>query len=254
MTNLLSDKNAHSITHISISFLIWLTLYLVIYCRKTSTRIIKKSPNAIRLKRQELGAKLVSIFHAAYTSYGARQCLKEFNDLNLSTKSISAEHYVNVTAGFFIGDLMLCIILVEEHGIEFVIHAIASLGGSLYVSLTGIGQQYFLHILLFETSTPFLHIRSLLLEYGYGNTIIAQINNLIFLLTFGYFRLYKGIPIVATLCCDLLVQKHLSIVVIVFFIISGIAMTCLNIYWFTKILKNACEQVSFLKQKKLSNE
>ena len=150
----LSDENAHNLSNISASFLTWTTLYLIVYSRKTSDRIKQTSPNAIRLKRQELGVKIVSILHASYTAYGARKCLQDFNGLDFFSRSEGAAHYASVAAGFFIADFILCVILIEEHGVEFVIHAIAALGGSLFVSLTGIGHQYFLHLLLFEASTP----------------------------------------------------------------------------------------------------
>lgn len=243
---LLSDENAHSISDISLSFLTWTALYLAIYSRKTSLRIKQKAPDTIRLKRHELGVKIVSILHAAYTAHGAHVCLNDFKgDLNFFVKSEAAVHYANVSAGFFIADLILCIILIEEHGIEFIVHAISALGGSLFVSMTGVGHQYFLNLLLFEASTPFLHIRSLLLEYGYGKTLVAQLNNLIFLLTFGYFRLYKGIPVIAKMCYGLVtdIPRPLSTPASVFFVTAGISMSCLNIFWFTKILKSAIKAV-----------
>jgi len=56
----LSDEQAHNLSNISASFLVWTSLYISIYSRKTSSRIIEKSPN--RLKRQELGVKIASIF------------------------------------------------------------------------------------------------------------------------------------------------------------------------------------------------
>jgi hypothetical protein len=244
----LSDENAHNLSNISASFLTWTIVYLVIYSRKTSDRIKQMSPNAIRLKRHELGVKIASIIHATYTSYGAYKCLQEqeFSDFNFFNRSEAASYYANVAAGFFIADFILCVILIEEHGVEFLIHAIAALGGSLSVSLTGIGHQYFLHLLLFEASTPFLYFRSLLLEYGYGKTKVALFNNLVFLLTFGYFRLFRGIPIIAHMCYNLIVQKPLSIPVTGFFVVSGIAMSILNVRWFIKILRSGLKAFNSL--------
>lgn len=240
MSRYLSDENAHNLSEITISFLIFTSIYLIIYSRRTSLRIKQKAAYTIRLKRQELGVKIVSIFHAIYTSYGANLCLQQFGqNFSFYSKNDSSIHFANVSAGFFIADLILCIILIEEHGIEFVIHALCALTGSIYVSMSGIGHQYFLNLLLFESSTPFLHIRFLLIEYGYGKTLIAKLNNLIFLLTFAYFRLYLGIPIIIKMCYNLIIEKPLSISMIGFFIMSGIAMTILNIYWFIKIVKNA---------------
>jgi hypothetical protein len=255
MPNWLSNENAHNISDISLSFLTWTAMYLAIYSRKTSTRIKEKAPDNIRLKRQELGVKVASILHAAYTAYGASVCLKDFESvkgLDFFVKSESAAHYANVSAGFFTADLILCVLLIEEHGFEFVIHAISALGGSLFVSMTGIGHQYFLNLLLFEASTPFLHIRSLLLEYGYGKTAIAQLNNLIFLLTFGYFRLYRGIPVIAKMCYSLIndVPRPLSTPATIFFVTTGISMSCLNVIWFTKILKSAIKAIKVFKEKK----
>jgi hypothetical protein len=243
MPRWLSDENAHNLSDISLSFLTWTALYLAVYSRKTSLRIKEKAPSNIRLKRQELGAKIASILHAAYTAYGAHICLQEFKELDFFVKTETAAHYANVSAGFFIADLILCLILIEEHGFEFVIHAISALGGSLFVAMTGVGHQYFLNLLMFEASTPFLHIRSLLLEYGYGKTTIAQLNNLVFLLTFGYFRLYRGIPVIAKMCHGLITEKPLSTPPTIFFVTAGIAMSCLNIIWFTKILKSAIKTI-----------
>lgn len=237
----LSDKNAHNIVNIKISFLIWTILYLVIYSRKTSKRILQIAPNSVRLKRQELAVKVTSIIHAVYTAYYANLYLQEFKDseINFFKYSENAESIANVAAGFFIADLILCIILIEEHGIQFVVHAIAALGGSLYVSLSGVGHQYFLELLLFEASTPFLHIGALLIDYGYGKTIIFNINNLIFLLTFAYFRLYKGIPTILNMCNMLITERPISDIAILFFVCSSGAMSTLNIYWFYKICRRA---------------
>jgi hypothetical protein len=82
-------------------------------------------------------------------------------------------------------------------------------------------------------------MRFLLLEYGYGKTAIAQLNNLVFLLTFGYFRLYRGVPVIAKMCHGLItdVPRPLSTPATIFFVTAGISMSCLNVVWFTKILK-----------------
>ena len=217
----------------------WILTYLAIYSRRTSSRIQKIAPNRPRLKRQELAVKLVSILHALYTAYGAHVSLKEFdkNSFDLFRHSKNALYYANVTTGFFIGDLILCIILIEEYGIAFVIHALAALTGSMYVSMSGNGLQYFLHVLLFEASTPFLHIRSLLIDYGYGSSYIAKINNLIFLLTFGYFRLYRGIPVLTELCYTLLTKRQLPLPATSLIVAASVSLTTLNTIWFTKILK-----------------
>jgi len=237
----LSDKNAHNISDISISFMVFSAMYLTIYSRRTSERIMRLAPSSIRLKLQELATKITSILHAIYTAYGAHICLKELHNqpIDFFRYNEGAVYYANVAAGFFIGDLILCIILIEEHGPQFLIHAICALVGSVYVSLNGVGHQYFLHLLQFETSTPFLHIRSLLYEYGYGESIISKVNNLIFLLTFGYFRLYKGIPILTKMCYMLLNDRPVSTSSMLFLISASIAMSSLNIIWFTKILKGA---------------
>ncbi len=239
MFKILSDENAHNMSNIFVSFLVWTGLYMTIYSRNTSIRIKQIYPNSTRLKRQELAVKLTSILHAVYTSYGAYQCLNDYNELDIFRESDMVSYYANVAAGFFVADLILCIILLEEHGILFVIHAIAALSASLYVSMSGIGHQYFINLLLFEVSTPFLHIRSLLLEYKYDKNIIANLNNLLFLLTFGYFRLYRGIPILANLCYVLVIDKPLILSVSLFFITISISMTTLNMFWFSKILRNA---------------
>jgi hypothetical protein len=238
MNRWLKDENAHNVADIMISFLTWSSMYLAIYSRKTSVRIIKIAPETLRLKRQELAVKITSIIHAAYTAWGAHIALIENPILDLYSHSESGLYYANVTAGFFIADLILCIILIDEHGIQFLIHAIVALISSVYVSMTKFGLQYFLHLLLFESSTPFLHIRTILYEYGYGNTLIAKINNLILLLTFGYFRLYKGIPVLINLCHTLIVYKPLSLPTTTFFIFASISMTSLNIFWFYKMLKS----------------
>ena len=245
MTSRWSDANAHNIARITESFLTWTALYLAIYSRPTSQRIKQTAPQTPRLKRQELAVKVTAIIHAAYCAVKAYQALGN-NTLppNLFAKgSQEAKQLVNVTAGFFIADLILCVILLEEHGIEFVVHALSALGGSVYVSLTGVGFDYLLNLLLFEASTPFLHIRSLLLEYGYKETLIAKVNNVMLLLTFAYFRLWKGIPVTARLCWTLLSEQQLSPAATAFFIFAGFSMTGLNIYWFGKMLRSATKMI-----------
>jgi hypothetical protein len=92
-------------------------MYLAVYFRKTSTRIKEKAPDNIRLKRQELGVKIASILHAAYTAYGFSVCLKDFDSvkgLDFFVKSESAVHYANVSAGFFIAELNLLSMLYQH--------------------------------------------------------------------------------------------------------------------------------------------
>ncbi len=242
MNNKLSDANAHNVVDISSSFIIWVSIYLTIYSRKTSDRIFREYPNT-RLKRQELGVKIISILHAFYTGYGAYR----FSDTELFdmfTKNKYAVHYANVASGFFIADLMLCIILIEEYGMQFTIHAIAALGSSILVSFTGIGQEYYMNLLLFEVSTVFLHIRSLLLEYYKKHTLLINLNNLLFMLSFGYFRIYKGIPVMYKLCLEVYNQPNAQsnqyqYIINKFIIASSVSMSILNIVWFSKILKLA---------------
>lgn len=247
MTKFLSDENAHGMSNIMISFLTWTTLYLIPYVRKTSERINKITPFAPRLKKQELGVKIVSIIHALYSTYGAYTSLNEIKGFSpddiLTIKSEWSSYYANVTAGFFIADLILCIILAEEYGPLFIVHAISALSGSLYVSMTGIGYYFFLNLLMYEASTPFLHIKHLLSDYGHGKTMISNINDLLFFLFFFYFRIIKGIPILLTMFYTLITKKTLPLPYTVFFIVFGSLMGSMNIYWFIKITKNAIKKM-----------
>src|SRR5437016_499174 len=99
----LSDENAHNVSNIFTSFAVWSAIYLAIYSRKTSKRILSIAPNTLRLKRQELAVKIVSIIHAVYTAYGAHIELKDFDakGLDFVTYSDNAVYYANVAAGYF---------------------------------------------------------------------------------------------------------------------------------------------------------
>jgi len=234
------DQNAHNLSHIFLSFLQWTTLYLVIYSRPTSQRIIDSGHPSPRFKRQELAVKITSIVHAVIVTWYANEALREMGpNLSLYVFSTEGQRLANISTGFFVADLILCLVLLDEYGLEFLIHAVAALGGSVFVSMTGIGFQYFLNLLLFEGSTPFLHLRSILLEYGFGKTLIAKLNNLILLLSFAYFRLWRGIPMIFQLCYTLITDKPLSVSVTIFFICASVSMCVLNIYWFSKMARSA---------------
>jgi len=231
------------------SFLLWTTLFLVIFSRPASKRLIQRihtTGKGPRLERQELANRICAFLHSIIVSYGA------MNELFLSNGPLRVRSlldrqtwpdyfayspdllfYACLSTGFFIADLMLVTVLLEENGIAFFVHAVLGLCAGMYVIFTGWGMGYYAMLLLVECSTPFLHFRWFLLEYGFKGSMYEVVNGLALVAVFTFVRNVLCNVVSVNLVYELhtsLVGK-VSLATRLVFSANAVAMVTLNTIW-----------------------
>lgn len=145
-----------------------------------------------------------------------------------------------MSTGYFLWDLLVS--TYEGWGVAFIAHAVACT--FVYAS----AMAPFLHwhglfFLLFEASTPFLHLRWLLIKLGWTKGLMFPIVNYGFALAFFLVRLAIGWPVSFYWWGDML---HLlttgtahSPATVVGYLTCNIVLNGLNALWFFKIVKSA---------------
>ena len=233
-------------------FLGWCGVFLALYSRPTSERLMRKVSEDARgkgprMERQELATRMTGLLHAALIAAGSASLLFFRGDSPLYVRRLwdwkswpdfeafdeRAVFYACAASGYFVADLIITVVLLEENGPEFLVHAVAGLGGSAWCVVHGRGLVYLMVLMLFEVSTPFLHVRWLLLEYGYKDSLVFILNGLALVFAFTACRIVIGFPVIAKLIFELhtsLVGQE-SIVTRVFFTLAGLAMCALNAKW-----------------------
>ena len=249
--HLLDNDIAQRISLVFFSFICWSLLFLAIYSRPTSMRIKTKAEQGkigVRTHRSELATRLVAGIHATLVSIGAASFVFFRKDSNLYVKYLlepltwpsfttfneDAIFYACVSAGFFIADFILCVVQWEEQGTEFVIHAAAGLSGCLFCLLFGEGLLYLMLLMLFEVSTPFLHFRWWLLEYGFKDSIIYIVNGLFLVFSFTIFRLVIGTSVLLRMVYELHTPPEMDrhgLPMRIIFTIAPLTMIYLNTTW-----------------------
>lgn len=148
-------------------------------------------------KHDELYLTVMGFVHSLVICYLSIQALlhevpnADFMKDPTYTYSPYCQLCIIVAAGYFLWDLGACI--VYSYGAAFLFHAVTCL--SLYL----IALHGFVHLaapcfLLFELSTPFLHIRWLLISLKQTASLAFKIVNPIFGLTFVLVRILIGYP------------------------------------------------------------
>lgn len=134
---------------------------------------------------------------------------------------------INISAGYFLYDVHLCITNYKSEGILNLIHALYCCTLYQYVALLKIYQFYLVSALLWEISTPFLHLRWYFYKIRSLGTMY-NINNILLVTTFFVFRIIWGTLISYWFLGELNTNKF-----------AYILKTCvlignlLNYYWFS---------------------
>jgi hypothetical protein len=246
---MINPEFAQRLVVVSASFVTWALMFIIVYSRPTSKRLAERAARTakgIRLERAELANRVCALVHATVCSLGAVDLLF-FRNNSLRVKSVfdyttwptyftpspDLIFYACFTGGFFVADLMFVVILFEENGLSFLIHAVLGLTGSMYCIVTDCGLPYYALLLLVEISTPFLNFRWLLLEYGYKGTTYDIVNGLLLVLTFTVARNIVCNVVCVKLMYDLqtsLVGK-VSVVTRIVFTVCSVCMMGLNTMW-----------------------
>ena len=62
--------------------------------------------------------------------------------LNLEWSSKVMVFYTAISVGYFVGDLIICLVQLEDYGVSFLFHATCGFGGLLWSMLTAQGNAY----------------------------------------------------------------------------------------------------------------
>mmetsp|Transcript_38693 Transcript_38693/g.60333 ORF Transcript_38693/g.60333 Transcript_38693/m.60333 type:complete len:310 (-) Transcript_38693:1726-2655(-) len=240
------------------SFTVFCLIWFGIAKRPTSNRIREKynlknavgdpsnqydpiSGQSHRFFKAELATRVLSTLHAVIVCYGAVHSLLSepelYADMLWKTSPVCT-FYFAVSMAYFIGDIILCVVMFKEYGTLFLIHALCGLFG-LTVICFGHKFHFFGCIgLLWEMSTVFLNNRWLMLEYGYKRTTLFVVNSLALVLCFIVVRVVLGCPFSYMFWSQLSAARAEGMVgrwtyLAVTFMLGG--FNFLNIFWAYKV-------------------
>ena len=145
-----------------------------------------------------------------------------------------------VSAGYFLWDL--AVTLYEGWGGGFLIHAVCC--NFVYLNALHPFFAYFaVSFLLYEASTPLLHLRQCFIYAKATSTLAFKIINVAFILTFFAVRIVFGFKLSFTMWLPtawrlVTEQQHLvhSFPIVAVFVSICVVLNALNIYWLTSLV------------------
>lgn len=149
-------------------------------------------------------------------------------------------HLTALAASFFVWDLVVCAL--DGESVAYFFHGAAC----LFVFLAGLRpfQQYMcLVVLLFESSTPFLHLRKFLIQTQRGDGLAYTVVSVLFALFFFVSRIAVGLPasyawwkrMLALLASG---DAHNEVVVYLY-LACNLLLCGLNLWWMLQIVRLA---------------
>jgi len=199
---------------------------------------------------QSIPTNLVATVHAVFAFVLAARGLlwpapsllaDDGSSINLFGFSTRSQFSMAVSCGYFIWDLIVSVRY--SFGAGFIAHAIACF--FVYAnSLPGFLHYHGLFFLLFEASSPFLHVRWYLYLTGRDNSVMYTVAQTTFGLAFLVVRLLIGWPVSFYWWGDMLGLLSEGVgpwwtPVIIGYLTCNIVLNLLNGYWFFLIVKAA---------------
>lgn len=193
--------------------------------------------------------QIISMFHCAVVLYRSAIVISGLSWEQLEDYYAFSPYIQNTfsfSVGYFLWDLIL---MLGPHGKTlFGVHALSC------ITVYSMGHFPFLHyigtiFLMYEASTPFLNIRTLLNIYGRTETRFYKINQMIFGIVFIAVRVVCGVPMsilfhykmLTWIGADVPQPPVHSYFVVFFNILCNVVLNWLNIHWTHKMLKLARE-------------
>ena len=141
--------------------------------------------------------------------------------------------------GFFTWDVITCTL--EGWGLAYFVHGVAVL--AVYTAgLYGFLPYMACVCLLYEASTPFLHLRKVMLSFGYAKSHPDAFTavTLVFALAFFLSRIVVGLSTSAFWWADMLTHladgTYHSLPVYIMFLACNAVLSGLNIWWFSTMV------------------
>lgn len=152
-----------------------------------------------------------------------------------------------ISAGFFLYDVVMCTLRYKLEGPFYLLHACCCFWVYAYAYHVGYLHYYGAAFLMWELSTPFVHLRWFLYIMGLDHTQLYLINALLMMLSFFLCRIVWGYYI-STVFLVNLYQEYLfprpgglPHYMCPWYAVTCIALNILNSFWMYKMIQKAVE-------------
>eukprot|EP00879_Flechtneria_rotunda_P026407 GHRR01028156.1.p1 GENE.GHRR01028156.1~~GHRR01028156.1.p1 ORF type:complete len:214 (+),score=55.67 GHRR01028156.1:572-1213(+) len=155
-----------------------------------------------------------------------------------------------ISSGYFVYDLIVILLRFNHEGFAFLIHAVCCLFVYAYAVYSWYLHFFGAGFLLWELSTPFLHMRWFMLKSGASTTRKYLVNGLLLVLTFFLCRPVWGTWLSYKFFVDTEVELRSPRLGgfpaggIWGYRVANVALNLLNYYWFWKIASKALQLFS----------
>lgn len=195
--------------------------------------------------RMDWDTRVVGIAHAVIQAIGCSRVLLALEptlSVDFTGHSVASQLQISIALGFFTWDLCVCVRLADGAGVA---HAAACI---LVYLLCFVPEPFIQYsgcfFLLFELSTPFLHVRMILIMAGKTDTLLFKVCHYTFPLTFLVVRILAGVPVSIFWFREMiaLVAENTTgtpTAVAVCYMGLNVLLNGLNIFWFSIIVRKA---------------
>ncbi|EFN53962.1 hypothetical protein CHLNCDRAFT_53483 [Chlorella variabilis] len=213
-------------------------------------RLFRQGPPGTKEARRflsQLAAKLVgmvflsAIFPLAFAVLLGEPALRAAPFVGTSPTS---QRMVEVASGYFLYDIVLCMLKYSDNGFEFLLHAVVCSCVYTIAAMRGVMHYYGAAFLMWELSTPAMYTRWLMLKAGLGSSAAMPLVNAAFMLAFFGCRVVWGPIMTVEFWRDsagqlLAASPALPPAAIWVVRVMSIALNLLNYYWFATMVKLA---------------
>eukprot|EP00004_Rigifila_ramosa_P025150 TRINITY_DN7478_c0_g1_i2.p1 TRINITY_DN7478_c0_g1~~TRINITY_DN7478_c0_g1_i2.p1 ORF type:complete len:268 (-),score=69.96 TRINITY_DN7478_c0_g1_i2:50-808(-) len=224
------------------SFFLWTALYNLapILCGLL-LRSVPEYAAASPAGKMTVQVSLVSTTHALVVVQGALRALQDpaLAADHVWGQSALAEFYCKVAIGYFVWDTSICILNFKDYGVGFLVHGVGCFFCYLFTVAQGEGFILF-HacvFLLWELSTPFLNLRSVLAVLNKKDSTLYLVNGVIFTFLFFAVRIVFGFYYSVDTWQGLLSDTRVHVAFVVYYLSINVVLNALNVFWFSKIFQ-----------------
>eukprot|EP01100_Stratorugosa_tubuloviscum_P013239 TRINITY_DN651_c0_g3_i1.p1 TRINITY_DN651_c0_g3~~TRINITY_DN651_c0_g3_i1.p1 ORF type:complete len:254 (-),score=66.97 TRINITY_DN651_c0_g3_i1:90-851(-) len=213
-----------------INAFIWLFVSISV---KFFSKFTSSFNNLTKIQQINWEARIMGLLHALLVLILVFLTLPKENNLKqdpIFGYSENASKILSISCGYFLWDTIVCILNFKIFGFAFLIHGLFCFI-AYYISMTPLVMYYGLLFLLFEASTPFIHLHWILGRCNYPkNHPLVILLGILVILTFGGVRLCLG-PYWAYLFFLDIRKANISNFLLYYLIGSNWTLVLLNFIW-----------------------
>lgn len=204
-----------------------------------------KKGKSVRLRRG-IVLRLISSTHNLVAVPLALYCLQqqELDSDRMKAHTVWSTRVVTFSCGYFMHDLLTCLMDFDSWKGGYLAHALACFTVFFLGSNQGTLHFYGACFLLWELSTPFVHIRWILKSIGKERTALYTMNGLLMMAVFFLCRNVFGVIVSCLFWMDsekelVAEDPRFSSNFLWAFRVCNVALNFLNLYWFNKMVWGA---------------